>query len=66
MLGGGVHWSDDDRWSQMNGNNGTLNDIAKLSHGSWIFAIPIPILSALSGTLVGRWFSQYEEAAVAV
>jgi drug/metabolite transporter (DMT)-like permease len=51
-------------WSQMDGADGSLKDIAKaLTHGSWIFAIPIPIFSALSGTLVGRWFSQYEEAA---
>ena len=25
-------------------------------HGSWKYAIPIPIFFALSGTLVGRWF----------
>jgi hypothetical protein len=35
--------------------------------GSWVFAIPIPILSALNGTLIGKWFSKYEEsAAIAV
>ena len=27
-----------------------------LSQGSWYFAIPVPIFTALSGTLVGLWF----------
>jgi hypothetical protein len=31
--------------------------------GSWVFAIPIPILSALNGTLIGKWFAKYDEAA---
>jgi drug/metabolite transporter (DMT)-like permease len=32
-------------------------------HGSWKYAIPIPLFFALSGTLVGHWFSNVEEAA---
>ena len=35
--------------------------------GSWVFAVPIPILSALNGTLIGKWFGRYDEsAAIAV
>ena len=35
--------------------------------GSWVFAVPIPILSALNGTLIGKWFAKYDEsAAIAV
>jgi drug/metabolite transporter (DMT)-like permease len=32
-------------------------------HGTWIYAIPIPIFSALGGTLIGKWFSKYDESA---
>jgi hypothetical protein len=32
-------------------------------HGSWKYAIPIPIFFALSGTLVGRWFRGLDEPA---
>ena len=31
--------------------------------GTWIYALPLPIFFALSGTLVGKWFSKFEEAA---
>jgi len=34
-----------------------------LVHGSWKYAIPIPIFFALSGTLVGRWFRRFDEPA---
>ena len=34
-----------------------------LSHGSWLYAVPLPIFFALSGTLVGKWFSKFEETA---
>ena len=33
-----------------------------LVHGSWKYAIPIPIFFALSGTLVGWWFRGFDEA----
>jgi hypothetical protein len=33
-----------------------------LIHGSWKYAVPIPIFFALSGTLVGRWFRGLDEA----
>jgi drug/metabolite transporter (DMT)-like permease len=31
--------------------------------GSWCFAIPVPLFTALSGTLVGLWFKDYRDAA---
>jgi drug/metabolite transporter (DMT)-like permease len=31
--------------------------------GTWIYALPLPIFFALSGTLVGKWFSKFEESA---
>jgi drug/metabolite transporter (DMT)-like permease len=33
------------------------------AHGSWVYAIPVPLCSALGGTLIGRWFAKYEESA---
>jgi drug/metabolite transporter (DMT)-like permease len=35
----------------------------ELLQGGWVYAIPIPIFSALGGTLIGKWFSRYDEAA---
>ena len=32
-------------------------------HGTWLYAIPVPICSALGGTLVGKWFAKYDELA---
>ena len=32
-------------------------------HGSWVYAIPIPLCSALGGTLVGKWFGKYNKSA---
>jgi drug/metabolite transporter (DMT)-like permease len=51
-------------WSQTNGaGTASWREIGKaMVHGSWLFAIPIPILYALSGTLVRQWFSQFEES----
>lgn len=55
-------------WSQANGSNEsnapTLAALAaSLRHTSWFYAIPIPILFALSGTLVGHWFGKFDPAA---
>ena len=56
-------------WSQL-GDAGrpTMGQLAgDLLHGSWVYAIPVPLCSALGGTLIGKWFAKYEEsAAVAV
>lgn len=32
-------------------------------HRTWIYAIPVPLFFALSGTLVGKWFSDFDESA---
>jgi drug/metabolite transporter (DMT)-like permease len=52
-------------WSQLGGSNGVLfrDLIESVLHSRWAYAIPIPIFFALSGTLVGKWFSKYDEAA---
>jgi drug/metabolite transporter (DMT)-like permease len=52
-------------WSQLDNANGRLvsDIIASMLHSRWAYAIPIPIFYALSGTLVGKWFSEYDESA---
>jgi drug/metabolite transporter (DMT)-like permease len=52
-------------WSQLDNTNGRLVSDIMLSmlHSRWAYAIPIPIFYALSGTLVGKWFSEYDESA---
>jgi drug/metabolite transporter (DMT)-like permease len=52
-------------WSQMDNSNGSLlDDLAKnFLRRTWMYAIPVPIFFALSGTLVGHWFPQFDEAA---
>ena len=32
-------------------------------HGTWLYAFPVPIFSALGGTLVGKWFGRYDNSA---
>jgi drug/metabolite transporter (DMT)-like permease len=52
-------------WSQL-GDTGmsTLSQLAdSFLHGSWIYAIPVPLCSALGGTLVGKWLGSYDESA---
>jgi hypothetical protein len=54
-------------WSQLGANPDQSDLLANFLKGSWVFALPIPILSALNGTLIGKWFADYEEsAAIAV
>ena len=52
-------------WSQVGEADrpelGQLADSAL--HGTWLYAIPVPICSALGGTLVGKWFTKYDESA---
>lgn len=52
-------------WSQIETSNSVLlNDLLEsVFHSRWAFAIPMPIFFAVSGTLVGKWFSQYDEGA---
>jgi hypothetical protein len=33
------------------------------TQGTWLYAIPVPICSALGGTLVCKWFAKYDESA---
>jgi hypothetical protein len=56
-------------WSQLDeASRPAMGQLAQtFLHGSWVYAIPIPLASALGGTLIGKWFAKYEEsAAVAV
>ena len=52
-------------WSQV--GEADRPDLSQLTdsalHGTWLYAIPVPVCSALGGTLVGKWFAQYDEAA---
>jgi hypothetical protein len=46
-------------WSQI-GEAGrpTMSELAdNFLHGSWVYVIPVPICSALGGTLIGKWFA---------
>jgi drug/metabolite transporter (DMT)-like permease len=52
-------------WSQL--SDAGMSTIGQLAdnfvHGSWVYAIPVPLCSALGGTLVGKWFASYDESA---
>lgn len=52
-------------WSQV--GEADRPNLAQLAdsalRGSWLYAFPVPICSALGGTLVGKWFSKYDESA---
>jgi drug/metabolite transporter (DMT)-like permease len=52
-------------WSQL--SDAGMSTIGQLAdnfvHGSWVCAIPVPLCSALGGTLVGKWFASYDESA---
>jgi drug/metabolite transporter (DMT)-like permease len=52
-------------WSQMDNSSGHLLDeiIGNFWRRTWMYAIPVPIFYALSGTLVGHWFSDFDEGA---
>ena len=50
-------------WSQLGAAADHSDLLASFLKGSWVFALPIPILSALNGTLIGKWFADYEESA---
>ena len=52
-------------WSQLgDANKPTFDELAdNFVHGSWVYAIPVPLCSALGGTLVGKWFAKYNESA---
>jgi drug/metabolite transporter (DMT)-like permease len=52
-------------WSQFaDAGMSTLGQLAdNFVHGSWVYAIPVPLCSALGGTLVGKWLASYDESA---
>jgi hypothetical protein len=52
-------------WSQVGeANQPELSKLAESAmHGTWLYAIPVPICSALGGTLVCKWFAKYDESA---
>ena len=52
-------------WSQLSdASKPTFDELAEnFVHGSWVYAIPVPLCSALGGTLVGKWFAKYNESA---
>jgi drug/metabolite transporter (DMT)-like permease len=52
-------------WSQVGeAERPNLTQLAESAlHGTWLYAVPVPICSALGGTLVGKWFSKYDESA---
>ena len=52
-------------WSQL-GDAGmsTIGQVAdNFVHGSWVYPIPVPLCSALGGTLVGKRFGSRDESA---
>ncbi|HEY1863059.1 MAG TPA: hypothetical protein VGG77_05070 [Roseiarcus sp.] len=52
-------------WSQVGeANRPDLHQLAESAmHGTWLYAIPVPICSALGGTLICKWFAKYDESA---
>jgi drug/metabolite transporter (DMT)-like permease len=52
-------------WSQlmMSGASTFAETARDVFRGGWIYAVPVPIFSALGGTLIGQWFSKYDESA---
>jgi drug/metabolite transporter (DMT)-like permease len=52
-------------WSQINADSKILANavIESAIHSKWIYALPAPIFFALNGTLVFKWFSDFDESA---
>jgi drug/metabolite transporter (DMT)-like permease len=52
-------------WSQIESSNTLLLKelLESILHSRWVYAIPLPLFFALSGTLVGHWFSEFDESA---
>jgi|SRR5271166_4057318 len=52
-------------WSQLgDANKPTISQLAEnFLRGSWVYALPVPLCTALGGTLIGKWFAKYEEPA---
>jgi drug/metabolite transporter (DMT)-like permease len=52
-------------WSQIDVDSKILarDVLESFIHSKWIYALPMPAFFALSGTLVYRWFSDFDETA---
>ncbi len=52
-------------WSQIDVDSKVLarDVLESFLHSKWIYALPMPAFFALSGTLVYRWFSEFDETA---
>ncbi len=50
-------------WSQLDNQQSTDALVAALLRGSWVYALPVPICTALGGTLIAKWFGRYDESA---
>lgn len=52
-------------WSQVGLDSRVLarDVMADLLHSKWIYAVPMPLFFALSGTLIFEWFSDFDEQA---
>ncbi len=52
-------------WSQLGeADTGTMQRLAaSFFGGSWVYALPVPICTALGGTLIAKWFGRYDESA---
>ena len=50
-------------WSQLDQRQSTDALVSALLQGSWIYALPVPICTALGGTLIAKWFGTYDESA---
>lgn len=51
-------------WSQVGeADRPDLGQLAESAlHGTWLYAVPVPICTALGGTLVCKWFAKYDES----
>ena len=52
-------------WSQLDIESAKVTKalLESLLHSRWIYALPMPVMFALSGTLVYVWFREYDESA---
>jgi drug/metabolite transporter (DMT)-like permease len=53
-------------WSQLDNTHYpiSVDSLGDILRSKWIYAIPMPIFFALSGTLVFKWFREFDESAV--
>ena len=52
-------------WSQLSGVDQQSSHllVESLLSASWLYALPVPIFTALGATLIARWFGGYDESA---